>query len=355
MLKNQVNNREFLEKTIAKLKKENSAIDIQLLEKTTGALYLLENLAKEKLEFIFKGGTSLILLLDEMKRFSVDIDIITEETEEKVKEIISNIIRNQNFFKRVEENIRINGANQRMRLQHYKFFFKSCLDNTEKYILLDVAYEKNLYPVIIRKKIKSEKLNIESDTYVNIPSIESILGDKLTVIAPNTTGISYDSNKELEIIKQLYDVDKLFDEAEKIETIKESFIRIANREIKYRKLNISYLDVLKDIEKFAIEIVYLQNPEHMKIINSGIRKFSNYRVERKFLIDREVLTASSKVLYLTKLLKRETKKEINKFNSKNPMKVVSESKIQNKQHIKRLKVIRKINIEAYYYIAKSIE
>lgn len=45
----------------------------------------------EGLNFIFKGGTSLVLLLDQIKRFSVDIDIITEEDKEKVKTCLNKI------------------------------------------------------------------------------------------------------------------------------------------------------------------------------------------------------------------------------------------------------------------------
>lgn len=69
------------------MKKENSSTDIRLLEKTIGTLYLVENLANEGLEFIFKGGTSLILLLNEIKKFSVDVDIITEEYRKRLKVI----------------------------------------------------------------------------------------------------------------------------------------------------------------------------------------------------------------------------------------------------------------------------
>ena len=72
----------------------------------------------EGLNFIFKGGTSLVLLLDEIKRFSVDVDIITEEDKEMVETVINKIIENQDLFKRVEENIRENAASQRMNLQH---------------------------------------------------------------------------------------------------------------------------------------------------------------------------------------------------------------------------------------------
>ena len=73
-------------------------------------------------------------------------------------------------------------------------------------------------------KIENKKLNVKSDLFVKVPSIESILGDKLTVLGPRTTGISYNSNKDLELMKQLYDVDKLFNEAGDIRVIKESFI-----------------------------------------------------------------------------------------------------------------------------------
>lgn len=69
------------------MKKENASADIQLLEETIGELYLVENLANEGLEFIFKGGTSLILLLNEIKKFSVDVDIITEEYRKRLKVI----------------------------------------------------------------------------------------------------------------------------------------------------------------------------------------------------------------------------------------------------------------------------
>ena len=56
MLAEQIKNKELLEKTIREMKKENPAANLQLLEKTIGALYLVENLANNGLDFIFKGG-----------------------------------------------------------------------------------------------------------------------------------------------------------------------------------------------------------------------------------------------------------------------------------------------------------
>ncbi len=350
MLAEQIKSKEFLENTIKSIKKENPSADIQLLEKTIGALYLVESLANEGLDFIFKGGTSLVLLLNEIKRFSIDVDIITEENKEKVKEVIQNIIENQNLFIRCEENIRENSASKRIDLQHYKFFFNSVIDDYEKYILLDVAFESNKYPKVIEKKIQNKKLNIESNVIIKVPSIESILGDKLTVLAPNTTGISYNSNKELELMKQLYDVDKLFNQAENITIIKESFINIASREIAYRKLReITYLDVLEDIEDFAKDIIFMNNKEKLEKINIGTGKMAGFRLERKFLIDKEVLLAASKVIYISYLIKN-NKNVIEKYQDNIEFKDID----INGQYRKRLKVIRKINIEAYYYIIKTM-
>lgn len=66
MLAEQIRNKELLEDSIKEIKKENPAADIQLLEKTIGALYLVENLVNNGLDFIFKGGTSLVLLLNKL-------------------------------------------------------------------------------------------------------------------------------------------------------------------------------------------------------------------------------------------------------------------------------------------------
>lgn len=350
MLVKQIKNKKFLENTINELKKDNPSADIQLLEKTIGALYLVESLSNHNLEFIFKGGTSLVLLLENLKRFSVDVDIITEESKESVKEKIDNIISEQTLFIRVEQNIRVNSASKRMDLEHYKFFFNSITDGSEKYILLDVAYESNKYPVIINKRIECNDLGIHSNLSVNLPSIESILGDKLTVLAPYSTGISYNSDKELELMKQLYDVDKLFNAAMNIEIIKKSFINIATREINYRKLlELTYEDVLNDIEGFAKDIIFMTNKEHVNKINIGMKKLSGFRIEKKFLIDKEVLTAASKVLYLVFLLRR-NEKIIEKY--KNNTKIMEiPIPIEMK---KRMRVIRKMNPEAYFYITKTI-
>ena len=351
MLIEQIKNRRFLEESINELKKTNPKADIQLLEKTIGALYLVESLVNSGLNFVFKGGTSLVLLLNEIKRFSVDVDIITKEDKKMVIKCIKNIIESQDFFIKYEENKRNNSASKRMELEHYKFFFNSVTDNSEKYILLDVAYESNKYPVTINRNIECLKLNVSSEYIVNLPSVESILGDKLTVLAPNTTGIHYNSDKELELMKQLYDVDKLFNEAEYIDIVKKSFINIANREIKYRKLKeITYEDVLEDIRDFCIDTILQNNIENQHDVNIGMKKLQGFIIENKFRREQEVLTAVGKVLYLMKLIKNDENK-IERYTKESKLKDIT---IPEKFR-KILKKMNNYNEEAYYYILKSFE
>ena len=57
-------------------KRKKFSKDPTIVEAMIYALYLLEHLRRTELEFIFKGGTSLVLLFNQPKRCSVDIDIM---------------------------------------------------------------------------------------------------------------------------------------------------------------------------------------------------------------------------------------------------------------------------------------
>ena len=69
-----------------KRQKPYSKINPPLLEKMIHALSLLQHLKKQGLPFIFKGGTSLLLLLENARRFSVDIDILTQASRQEVEQ-----------------------------------------------------------------------------------------------------------------------------------------------------------------------------------------------------------------------------------------------------------------------------
>jgi len=76
-------------KTIAKA---NHNADPILVEKVIRALTLLVHLAVNDLDFVFKGGTSLLLILDEPKRLSIDIDIIINDGHADLPALFNRII-----------------------------------------------------------------------------------------------------------------------------------------------------------------------------------------------------------------------------------------------------------------------
>lgn len=220
----------FLEEWIRSIQKKYRSDPI-LTEKVILALTLLEQLVTCGLDFVFKGGTSLILLLGKPRRLSIDIDIIVPpEEREFLKQKLDKII-SMGVFTRIEENIRLAKAD--IPKEHYKFFYQSVINNKQQYILLDILFDTHPYRQIIDVDIQSVFLKTDGNNLrVRVPNINCILGDKLTAFAPNTTGIPYKAYKEMEIIKQLFDISTLFDMADDINEIKYSFQEAAKKGVR---------------------------------------------------------------------------------------------------------------------------
>ena len=85
---------------INKVSKENRNVDKILVEKVIRALLLLEGLVKEKLPFVFKGGTALMLHLNSTKRLSIDIDIILPAAPKNLEDIFDTVAKEQGFIRK---------------------------------------------------------------------------------------------------------------------------------------------------------------------------------------------------------------------------------------------------------------
>jgi len=202
-----------------------------LIEKMILALVLVEQLRLSGLKFIFKGGTSLLLVLGEHRRFSIDIDILIEDDVD-LERIFGTVLQH-GVFHRFEEQFRTSPIPKR----HFKFFYESAIERKESSIILDLLIETNPYPICNPVAIASDLVQIEGEAIeVLCPSAECLLGDKLTAFAPKTTGILYGTGKELEIIKQLYDLGVLFDAVSDLHMVEVAFHEIASRELTYRGL-----------------------------------------------------------------------------------------------------------------------
>jgi hypothetical protein len=223
--------------------RRDSSIDASILERSIFALALVEALVRVGLPFIFKGGTSLLLLLEQPRRLSTDIDIIVEPDTD-VWAYLDEAAKIYPF-KEMEEHIR-KGKNN-IEKRHIKFTYDSPVQEKPFYILLDILYEENHYTTLVKKEIRHEFLQTE-EPYVKVtmPSINCILGDKMTAFAPHTTGILITEEKELEIIKQLYDVAALIDAFDSFKDTYNTYMSTVSTELAYRGLTISAQEVLRD-------------------------------------------------------------------------------------------------------------
>jgi len=279
------------------------------LEKAIAALYLLECLAAAKLSFIFKGGTSLILLLKKIYRLSVDIDIIVEKAVSDMDGLCECVCSQSLLFTRFEWQRRdIDG---RFGIEHCKFFYWPFADAAaeEPYILLDMYRGSSPYAITQEIEIASGILDTQGkNVTVRIPDVDSILGDKLTAFAPGTIGIPLSAEpghrpKRVEVLKQLFDIGNLFDLAENVDNIRKTHYAAARYEIEKYGLEITVEDVLRDSARYAYIIGYggeMDKPLY-DAIAKGYKDFSRF-VSDLFFDENQAVLAASKTAYLVNVL-----------------------------------------------------
>ena len=308
---------------------------------------LLEGLTKSDLNFVFKGGTALMLLFSSSRRLSIDIDIIVPDKEAEFNSILGKICKEYGFT-RFEEQER--KAKTKIDKVHYKLFFQSTIEEKESKVLLDILKEEIHYQDIAEVPISSLFVELDGDAImVKVPDFNNILGDKLTAFAPKTTGIPYKKGTKemgMEIIKQMYDIGCLCDYADNPEIISSVFSSFAETEIQYRGNVCTVSDVLDDIIDNSLEICLRGNhgKADFTTLSKGIVQVKNFIYSESFHIEKAI-TYASKAAYMAIVIKY-GQKEIKKFDA---------SKIQDmkdwliKEPIStKLNKLKKTNPEAFF-------
>lgn len=335
----------FILENIQNLQKSHKK-DPALLERVIYAFGLLEALRQTELPFTFKGGTSLMLLLEHPMRLSTDIDIIVPPGTDidayihKASEIFP--------FRSCEEQIRI-GKNNIIK-RHFKFIYTSPLQDKEFYILLDVLFAEIPYAKIIQKEICNDLLQTEEPTVtVSVPSLESILGDKLTAFAPHTTGVPIGEGKSLEIAKQLFDVAVLIDGLVDQDVVERSYNNTVTEELAYRGLDITHADVLKDTITACASIISRGTiePEDYKEYIKGIRAVESHVLMTDYSGELAAEQAC-KVMYLAACLLTQ-----GAFKKIEHPEIYLEESI-SKSSYKKLSYMKKRKLEAYGYLVEAV-
>ncbi|MDE6836043.1 MAG: nucleotidyl transferase AbiEii/AbiGii toxin family protein [Muribaculaceae bacterium] len=332
---------------INEIHSKHSKLDKSLIEKSIRAFSLLESLVLSGCPFVFKGGTCVMLHLDSNRRVSVDIDIICPPGTD-ISSFINKYADEYGFtdVKLIERK----GRND-VPKSHAKFFYKiSYRTNADEgNILLDVLFEDLHYSRIEELPIRSRFLKTTGEeVYVRVPSIEDILGDKLTAFAPHTTGIPYykgDNPAFLEVIKQMYDIATLTDKIRDLKLIRETFMKFVKVELGYRNAEgLTAEDVLKDTINTALTLSLrgVVNKEEFEMLQSGIKRIDAFIVSERYLLDSAIKDAA-KTAYIAALVMR-GKTEFAPYSLEATKDLSGMSKLNTK-----LNKLKKTNPEAFYY------
>lgn len=307
----------FTKAHITSIKKTYKNLDEFLIERMIFAFGLLESLVRVNLPFVFKGGTSLVLLLNKPYRLSTDIDIIVEP-HINLDEFLNEAAKIYPFIRKEKQE---RWGKNNITKEHYRFFYQSPSSEQEIPILLDVLYENHGYKEVLSKPIKNSFLGQEGESlFVHVPSIESILADKLTAFAPNTTGIL-----------------RVKEDAKDFDVISASYSEIVKQEIEYRGIDITEEMALMDTFNMCLSIITrgtMFKEDHSKLLK-GIHSIQNHVFGIKVTGESVVEYACNIMLLTAKLIKKT-----------NVIKMDVPNQLIPKEY-KNINRLKKVNTESY--------
>jgi len=334
----------YSEDHIRQIQKENNR-DPLLIERTLFAFGLLEALVKVGLPFTFKGGTSLMLLLPRPMRLSTDIDIMVDpETD-----IDGYIEKAKAIFPFVDGGEQERTKKGNMEKRHFKFIYNSKINAPDTlYVLLDVLFEENHYQKTTRREIKNEILLTEGENLiVRVPTVDCILGDKLTAFAPHTTGIEF-GKKNLEVMKQFFDVNTLVDEFNDFGCVLSMYMRMSETEIAYRRIDCTPQKALMDSINAALcigsrgKVMEEDFPNYLE----GVDRVKNHIFTKGFSMEKAARMAP-KLIYMAACLLTETP-----FEKITDPEVFDREKLTSEDFLK-LKSLKKADLLGYGYLVKA--
>jgi hypothetical protein len=119
--------------------------------------------------------------------------------------------------------------------------------------------EDTIVHVVEKKPITTPFMKPAIEVQVDVPTVESLLGDKLTAFAPTTTGVPLrtEENGEgdvMQVMKQLFDVGTLFAAATDGEVVANTYRRVQAKESGYRQGRFTELQSLEDTIRACLQL-----------------------------------------------------------------------------------------------------
>jgi len=218
-----------------------------LCELVVHCLELVAQLVQAGVQFRFKGGNSLLVLLEDPQRFSIDVDVVTTASKESLIAEVEKITAECELFTRYET--RAPRTKPWLPMISFKLFFESQYQKPEDaFVMLDCVLEPPPYGGI-GKLVRCGAI-YTSDVHVEVPSISGLIGDKLLTIGPATLGIPLGRSKEAQRLKHVFDVSLLsrkpWDPAE----VRASVVGCMAQENRIQGHTCTWEEVVKDTRAF---------------------------------------------------------------------------------------------------------
>jgi predicted nucleotidyltransferase component of viral defense system len=264
-----------------------------MLEKATVALQLLAHLAESGLPIQFKGGTSLLLRLSPIRRLSIDVDIVTQATPEQLHDVLARVSTLAPLLGYEHDAQRDKDLPPK---KHFRVFYQSAVEAKRDHVLLDVLFEPEEAPHCEPVTIVTSFITPEREVRVPVPTVDALLGDKLTAFAPRTIGILHHERRRTDIAKQLFDVAALFDAATDLRVAADVYAVLHARQLVYRQATFTLAETLTDTMEAGFLYSQLDlrggaKTEHGVFIHEGVTGLQNHLVNLPFRRDEARIAA----------------------------------------------------------------
>jgi hypothetical protein len=336
-------------------RRELRGVDPSLLERALHAFALLGHLAESDLKFVFKGGTSLLLHVPVIRRLSIDIDILCSTPAAELDRVLVEVAKVPPFIRYEEDERGSRGLPER---RHFKFFYNPIVaGNPAPYVFLDVVEEPHIPHDVVVKPISPNILEIRREIPVTVPTVESLLADKLTAFAPRTTGVPFtpaygNPPDTMQIVKQLFDVGELFTLAEDLTAVRRVYRRVFDLENVYRGGGFTIDDALHDTLGASLSLCLhrlkgVKDTPEALMLEEGARKLTSHLVNHRFNLDMAKLAVAKAALITRLIANEDSGSSLEAFRAVPPPEELRQLLITGEWE--RLNRLMSVNPDAFWY------
>lgn len=338
--------------------------DLRNLEKCILALELTARLQSEGLDFVFKGGTSLLLHCDPPRRLSVDVDILSLEPIEKFKEVLAQVSNTAPFEKWEHQKHRDREAPPTI---HFKAFYTSTISGEEENVQLDVICTENPYARTVQKSVTTSFLEVEEETQVTVPCASSLLADKVAAFAPTTIGFPYypiiagtgaqGEPRPIKVVKHLFDIGELATFADDAQASIDTYQKIHAEQLEFRDGDWSMAQALQDTQLASYHVCRIDEKKqnqhneeaqnHRAILKQGISFIASHLFSEPFQREQAQIAAAKAALSAQIILSESSDFNLAAYIAAEPdnTELKSANLIDDWKHIST--PLKKRNIEAF--------